>query len=122
MENKRTIVLACQRQLAAISWGLLFPLYDQILYCSGSMYLGISEGYGYGLKMLFCKRECLFTPLSRAGKAACTVTRVELIAIRMAPIVELCRPTRYYSVLLLPADDASLRLEYFSMEWVEIGE
>ncbi len=80
MENQTTKMLACQRQLADMLKELLFPLYDWILYCFSSMYLGISEGSG--IKMLFCKRKYHFSPLSRAGKAACTVTRVELIAIR----------------------------------------
>ena len=79
-------MLACQRQLADVVEGLSSPLYESSSYRFDTVYVGISEGDG--IKMLFCKRTS-FSPLSRAGKAACSVTRLELIAIRMGPMVEL---------------------------------
>ena len=51
----------------------------------------ISEGCG--IKMLLCKRKHPFLALVQSGQAACTGTRVELIAIRMGPMVELHHPT-----------------------------
>ena len=80
MENKTITMLACQRQLADMFEGSVFPLYNWILYYYDSVYLGISEEYGIQdvvLQAYFSK--CPFSPLSRAGKAACTVTRGELI-------------------------------------------
>ena len=94
MENKTVIMLAGQRQLADMSGGLLFPLYNWILDYFDSVHLGISEEYGIQDVVLQAySSKCPFSPLSRAGKAACTVTRGELIAIKVGPMVELHHPT-----------------------------
>ena len=94
MGNKTIMMLACHRQLTDMLEGLLFPLYNWILDYFDSVHLGISEEYGIQDVVLQAySSKCPFSPLSRAGKAACTVTRGELIAISMGPMVELHHPT-----------------------------